>query len=390
MAIPMFSLFSLALLSLMTLQTISRIFALPNETELPSQEYLEPRFAPFLKGEIKKEFISEDKECFDAHGSAIVETIPRHFCAVWKGGPGEGKSNEDIKENVGIWLSLTTDKGWSAPIEIVEAKRSLCWAPVLCKLSPTELLLFYRRGKDPRHGVSFLKRSFDGGIQWANEEILPAGIVGPTRGRPLLTEHGTLICPSSIAVGDPEELFKATAIWFDITEDGGKHWRKIGPLELPTRKFGVVEPVLFKDGQGRLRILCRDRAHKISEKGFIWSATSNNEGITWSQLEKTDLPNPDSGIDIVDLGKGKLLLLYNHSHTHRYPLHIATSVDGGNSWSHPYILDEKGEFPSGILAADGNVHITYATETNKGQRRIRHAVLNPSELFLDLKEKDLN
>jgi alpha-L-fucosidase len=127
---------------------------------------------------------------------------------------------------VGIWLSLYTGNGWSEPKEIVKAEDSVCWNPVLCKVSEQEVLLFFRIGKDPRNAVSFLKRSFDGGNNWTKEEILPAGILGPTKCKPIVTATGTLICPSSIAVGDPQDVFKATAVWIDLSEDRGKHWKK--------------------------------------------------------------------------------------------------------------------------------------------------------------------
>lgn len=330
---------------------------------------------------LKQEFLSPEKEYFDCHSSDIIETIPGCFCAVWKGGPGKGKSNIDIKKNIGIWLSLCSNNTWSEPTEIVKAENSVCWNPVLCKLSKQEILLFFRIGKDPRQAVSFLKRSFDGGATWTKEEILPAGIFGPSKCKPIVTDTGTLICPSSIAVGEPEDEFKATAVWIDLSADKGKHWKKIGPLELPDRKFGVIEPALCYDCQGKLRMFCRDRANKVGKKGFIWTAVSSDGGLSWSELKQTGLPNPDSGIDVVDLGEGKLALLYNHSHTYRYPLNLAISLDGGDHWSDPYILDESGEFPAAILASDEKLHITYAINSkNEEQRRIKHSVVDLSLL----------
>jgi predicted neuraminidase len=311
-----------------------------------------------------------------------VETLPNRFCAVWKGGPGDGKSNIDIKMNVGIWLSLYENGQWSEAMQIVKSENSVCWNPVLCKFSEKEILLFFRIGKDPRNAVAFLKRSCDGGKTWSDQEILPAGILGPTKCKPIITSDGTLVCPSSFQAGNPEDAYKATALWIDISKDKGKHWQKIGPLEIPNSKFGAIEPALFYDSQGRLKLFCRDRSYKMGEKGFICTATSIDNGYSWSQLEPTLLPNPDSAIDIVDLGKGKIVLLYNHSHTCRYPLHLAISQDGGDSWSAPYVIDESGEFPSGILSTDGKLHVTYAvTHSKSDQRRIRHCVIDLSYLL---------
>lgn len=330
---------------------------------------------------VKEEWISPDIDNFDCHSSSIVETTPGQFCVVWKGGPGSGHSNKDINRNVGVWLSLFHD-GWSRPTEIINAPESVCWNPVLCKNPANELILFYRIGSSPRSTVSFLKRSLDQGEHWSREEILPAGIIGPTKNKPIFTDDRILISPSSVETGGPEDLFKATACWIEISDDNGHTWKKIGPLEISDRKFGVIEPVLFYDTDHNLRMMCRDRANRIGGQGYIWMAISKDKGLHWSDLKQTTLPNPDSAFDIVDLGQGKLILVYNHSHTNRFPLNLALSFDGGNTWSEPLLLAEKGEFPSSILGSDGLIHITYASyrSNDTNQRGIKHVVINPVKL----------
>jgi len=332
---------------------------------------------------VKEEFLSPDRKSFDCHSSSLVETTPNHLCAVWKGGPGEGKSNIDLKENVGIWISHFNGNSWSEPQEIVSQEHSVCWNPVLCKLSENKLLLFYRVGPDPRRTVSFLKRSFDGGQTWNQEEILPAGITGPTKNRPIVTVEGKLISPSSISVGEPNDPWKATACWIEMSSDEGAHWVKVGPVELLNRKFGPIEPALFYDAEGNLHMFCRDRAHKIGGIGYIWEAISRDGGYTWSALRQTLFPNPDAGFDIIDQGKGELALIYNHSHTNRYPLNLSISSDGGLHWSEPFIIDSIGEFPAAITTSDGLVHITYAVpSSSEGQRRIKHLVIDKNKISI--------
>lgn len=327
---------------------------------------------------IKEEFLSPEREAFDCHSSSLIETVPGKLCAVWKGGPGIGTSNTHIKENIGIWLSLYDGERWSEPKEIVSAPQSVCWNPVLCHAPSGEILLFYRIGPDPRQVVSFLKRSYDQGHSWTPADMLPAGILGPTKNKPLITSEGKLIIPSSVEVGSPDDTYKATACWIEVSIDNGKHWRKIGPLELSHRKFGVIEPVLFYDQEGKIRMLCRDRALKEGEKGYIWSSMSQDGGRHWSAFVQTALPNPDSGIDAVHFGEGRILLIYNHSHTNRFPLNLAVSKDGGNNWEEPIVLDAKGEFPSVVLSENGLLHITYAVPFGEnGQRRIKHIVIQP-------------
>ena len=159
------------------------------------------------------------------------------------------------------------------------------------------------------------------------------------------------------------------------------HWKKVGPLELPDRKFGGIEPTLFFDAQGQLKMLCRDRANKIAEQGYIWEAASQDEGLHWSEFKQTSLPNPDSGIDAVDLGEGKIALFYNHSHTERFPLNLALSLDGGDHWEEPVVVDANGEFPSAALTSDGLIHVTYAvTSQDSEQRKIKHTVIDLTKI----------
>lgn len=342
---------------------------------LPIHAYSSAEEKPWI---VKEEFLSPATGHFDCHSSSLVETGEGTLCAVWKGGAGEGKSNLDMKKGVGIWSSRFDGTAWSKPTEIVSAASSVCWNPVVCRHPSGTLFLFYRIGPTPRQTVSFVKKSQDGGVSWSEAEVLPAGITGPTKNKPLVTEEGVLICPSCVSVGEPEDRFKATACWIDISEDQGLHWRKVGPFSLPHRPFGVIEPALFWDTQGCLRMLCRDRAHKGGEVGFIWEAISEDGGEHWSPLRQTVLPNPDSAFDVVELGEGKLMLVYNHSHTDRFPLHLAISTDGGEHWSLPLVLDERGEFPAAVATSDGQVHITYAFPVAPaGQRRIKHVVISP-------------
>lgn len=340
-------------------------------------------FINFLQAElVLEEVLSPDIKNFDCHSSSIVEIAPGKLAVVFKGGYGLGKSNIDIKENVGVYLTLFDGNRWSEPKEIVKASKSVCWNPVICKGPSGDLLLFYRVGPNPRTLVSFLKKSSDGGHTWTDPQILSAGITGPSKNKPLVTTSGTIISPSSIEVGEPADQYKATACWIEISNDNAQTWKKYGPIEIPTRKFGALEPALFHDAQGNLKMLCRDRAHKIGQLGYIWMATSPDEGKTWSKLAPTPLPNPDSGIDVVDLGKGKIVLFYNHSHTHRYPLNFILSPDAGETWSEPYLIEHlSGEMPAAIVTNDDMIHVTYAwAPPGIEQRRLKHVVIDPTLL----------
>ena len=170
----------------------------------------------------------------------------------------------------------------------------------------------------------------------------------------------------------------------EILDSDGISWKKVGPFALPDGKFGAIEPALFFDKEGNLRMVCRDRAKSIGGTGYIWQAISRDGGVSWSPFVQTALPNPDSGIDVADLGEGRVMLFYNHSHVERRPLNFAISRDGGDSWSEPYLLDEVGEFPSAIVASSGLVHVTYSrplSDAPGAQRGTQYVAIDPKTFF---------
>jgi predicted neuraminidase len=69
-----------------------------------------------------------------------------------------------------------------------------------------------------------------------------------------------------------------------------------------------------------------------TQAGKIFSTTSSDNGLTWSQPELTELPNPNSGIDAVTMKNGQHVLVYNHATKGRTPLNVALSSDG-EAWS---------------------------------------------------------
>jgi predicted neuraminidase len=118
-------------------------------------------------------------------------------------------------------------------------------------------------------------------------------------------------------------------------------------------------------------MLCRTR------QGTVGECWSQDGGETWTPMQATELPNPDSGIDAVTLASGQMVLVYNHSRTARTPLNVALS-ENGREWAGLAVLeDEPGEYsyPAVIQCGNGRVHVTYTWN----RRRIRHVSLSPAD-----------
>ena len=159
-----------------------------------------------------------------------------------------------------------------------------------------------------------------------------------------------------------------------MTSDGGKTWNKYGPIDFPGEPNGLIQPTVYLDNDGNLRMLCRS----TRSIGYVCMAVSKDQGKTWSEVEATDLPHPGSGIDAVRIQDGRIVLIYNHTKRGRSPINVGVSTDGGDSWTMPITLEtEPGEYsyPAVIQTSDGMVHTTYTWK----RKRIKHVVLDPSK-----------
>jgi predicted neuraminidase len=308
-------------------------------------------------------FIYEHAPFASCHGSTIVETQPGQFMAAWFGGTREGAPD------VAIWLARYSGQ-WSTPEKVAEEKGQPCWNPVLFRDRRSgEVTLFFKAGPSPQTWSGFYRRSVDGGATFGEPYIMPAGLLGPIKNKPVQLADGTILAPTSV------ESFKAWACWVERSADGGRTWSKQGPIAHPQFPFGVIQPSVLMRGDGSLFLLMRS----TKQIGQICTSESRDAGLTWSPAQPIEsLPNPNSGIDAVTLADGRHLLVYNPTHQGRTPLVVATSVDG-KTWKQALTLEtEPGEYsyPAIIQASDGAVHIVYTWRRQK----IRHWRLELKEL----------
>jgi predicted neuraminidase len=283
--------------------------------------------------------------------------------AAWFGGRREGA------EDVGIWLSGSDGKGWSAPQRVAVEPRVPCWNPVLFQLAGGEVLLFYKAGPSPREWSGFVRRSGDSGRTWGEAEILPAGLLGPIKNKPIQLEDGAVLSGTSV------ESYRTWACWTERSEDGCRTWSRHGPIYVPEEKNGIIQPTLLPRRDGSVLLLCRS-TRRI---GAICRSESSDGGHTWTPARPTEMPNPNAGIDAVRLADGRFVLAYNPTHTGRTPLVLSVSADDGETWRQAMVLeDEAGEYsyPAIIQARDGTVHVTYTWK----RVRIGHVMVEAAEL----------
>ena len=296
------------------------------------------------------------------HASTIVEVSPDKFLSAAFGGTHEND------KDVCIWLS-TNEKGqWSKPLMIADGiindtLRYACWNPVLFKTREGKLFLFYKVGPSPGAWWGMVRTSMNDGKTWSQPERLPDGILGPIKNKPVQLANGTILSPSST------EWNGNWKIHIEKSIDLGKTWQVI-PVD-PQTEFNVIQPSILIHPDNTLQILCRSKSNSIDQ------AYSKNNGDSWGKITKTNLLNPNSGIDAITLKNGWHLLVYNptiEGNNGRAKLNVAVSKDG-SKWTDTVILEneEQGEYsyPAVIQAEDGKVHITYTYN----RVNIKHVVL---------------
>jgi len=319
---------------------------------------------------LRSEFIDSVGVVPGVHASTIVETRDG-LLAAWFGGTREGSSD------VVVWGSRLTDGRWSVPIPLADGiqqdgRRFPCYNPVLFAIGDT-LFLFYKVGPEPQLWWGMVKTSTDAGHTWSDARRLPDGVLGPIKNKPVRLANGTIVSGSST------ESHEANSRWrvhFELSTDNGRTWQVVRP-QPASPEIDAIQPSILVHPDGRLQAVGRTR------QGRVFETWSDDNGMHWSPLERTALPNPNAGTDAVTLRDGRQLIVYNHTTSGRSPLNVAVSRDGAR-WDMVLTLEsEPGEYsyPAVIQASDGLVHVTYTWR----RERIRHVVIRLGEAAAGLR-----
>lgn len=311
---------------------------------------------------IKKEFIYDTIENVpECHASTVLPLPDGRVMAAWFA--GEYESNDNVR----IWYSIKENGVWSTPCKIRSDENVPHWNPVLDLKNDGSIRIYYKKGRKIHSWVTWYVDSSDGGKSWSEpRELIPGDTYcgrGPVKNKCIRTREGLLLAPAS-----NEKTKQLWRCFIDVSRDDGDTWEKCDYIVRPRKTFGLagmIQPTLWQDDEGVVHAFMR------SNKGRIYKSVSLDGGFTWSKAERTDMPNNNSGIDLVRVPDGRIFLVYNPVEENwgdRSPLELAVSEDNGETFKTVCILeDEKdGEFsyPS-ITYYNNRLYIAYTYNRKK-------------------------
>lgn len=293
------------------------------------------------------------------HASSLVVSAGRALC-VWYEGSYETSPDTVIKIS-----RLEAGGGWSGAETLVDFHGAPLGNPVLWKTDEATIHITYSVLTEESwvSSLLFYSSSYDGGGSWSRPSLFLSrpGFMGKTQ--PLLLEDGRILfplyheadyCPYLFLVDDLEDPRAGTLV-----------------AETMARKK-AIQPSICRADEESLLMLCR------TNQGRIWRSLSFNNGLSWSILRPTEMPNPDSAVDVANW-QGRLLLCYNPSESQRDELRLATSTDRGASWRDVASIasgEVEFSYPSLYVDPEESLHVTYTDN----RYAIRHLLLTAQAL----------
>jgi predicted neuraminidase len=386
--------------------------------------FLLPFFAVLVSAQ-EKPFLTAEflfpPEKWHNHSSCVVELPNGDLFTVWFHGSGERQADDVVIEGARLkkgarqWsprFLLADHPGFpdTNPTAFLDSKQRLwlLWPVILANLWETALMNYkissnYLGDGPPEwdvetHMLVLPPKTFEAKVQEAVARMPPAPEANEraeawrarilkqagdkyfsrmgwmTRAHPLELPNGRILVPLY------SDGFSFSLI--AITDDGGKTWLFSEPLV----GGGNIQPSLVRKKDGAIVAFMRDNGPPPKR---VLVSESKDNGMTWSPVRDSDIPNPGTGMETIVLKDGTWAMILNDIERGRHSLAVWLSDDEGATWKWKRHLEydgrEKGagsfHYPSLIQARDGTLHATYSYFLNhlpEGEPRkaIKHAHFN--------------
>ncbi len=292
------------------------------------------------------------------HTSSITALADGSLLTAWTAGQRE------LAEDTRIVLARKPNGGsWENPVTVADTPNKPDANCVLYLDDRGRLQLLHSSMFANTFCTSTVMRqtSDDAGASWSAETPAIPAVCVLLRNKPIVLNDGRWLLPAYIEATYQSQFF--------FSLDRGATWL---PNSAPilTLPYGNLQPAVIQRTDGSLFALARSAAGA----GFTWQGSSH-DGVAWLMQSRDDIPNPGSGLDMLKLSSGHLVVAFNDSATERTPLVVSVSADEGQTWSAPRIIEDgppQLSYPSLVEGPDGLIHCTYSYRLEA----IKHAVFN--------------
>jgi len=342
--------------------------------------YLPPTVFPDQRKEpvFEAHWVSNN-ETNEAHSASIAITDGKPV-AVWYGGTEEGHRDVAI-------FSSSFDRKWSSPRVIADrysTEQALgryirkVGNPNLYSWPDGRLGLYYVSvsiGGWAASSINYME-SIDQGVQWTSpirlvtSPFLNISTLVRTKGLPL-SDGGVQLPVYHEFLGKFSETLTLSS---DLTV--------MDKVRISRGKYSLQPAITNLDESSAIGLL----RYSGDPPGRVLSVFSEDSGAHWSTPVRTELPNPDSAVSIINLENGYLLLALNDLEDGRHRLSLA--MGSADEWTIVKVLEEETatnldheyeySYPSMTIDPDGFIHLVYTWN----QRRIKHLRFNREWLGL--------
>lgn len=204
----------------------------------------------------------------------------------------------------------------------------------LIRLSSNQIALFYLIKNSETDCLPVMRISSDEANTWGKPIICvdEPGYYVMNNDRIVILKNGRIILPLSLHnTPDINEWFNGRIICY-YSDDDGNSWNKGNEVDNSTN-ITSQEPGLIELDNGKVMLFCR------SDVGVQYISYSNDDCVSWSELEPSNIKSPLSPASIERIPQtNDLLLVWNNSYKegknggNRTPFNLAISKDEGINW----------------------------------------------------------
>jgi predicted neuraminidase len=334
---------------------------------------------------MKTEVVADQTLGFrNCHAATLLEVGDVLWCAFFAG-------TREGTPDMSIWLSRRVDGHWTAAVPVTHDLRQAHWNPVLF-MQQGQPVLFYKCGTDVQSWhTRLLPLDVDGKPRGPDRVLVGKDFpYGPVKNKCLVLRSGVVLAPGSTELGqhwdahvdrfDASLGYLGTArvplVHGTARREQGDTWQGLAEqalwetdTEVVFGWDGIIQPTLWESAPDKVHLLAR------STRGCLYRSDSSDAGLSWSEARSAEVPNNNSGVDLVTLSDGSLLLAHNpvaDNWGRRTPLSLSRSTNNGLTWAPVMDLETaEGEFsyPAIITLSGGRVAVAWTA--NRLQIRCR-------------------